>query len=318
MSDVRTLPDVDPDDPNGADAVALSILPPATAPHGGSGGSGRRLAGRSATYLLLTVVATLTLLPLAYALFASFKSLDELLQSGAALLPKVWDLSGYRDAIAVADFGTYLRNSVLVVLGVVAYDAVASSMLGYVMARKVVPGMRYYQGLLGVTLFVGVGTATLYPRYLIAETLGLGGLVGIILVEISSISVIHSFLVMSFVSSLPTEIEDAARVDGCGLFRSYLWVTLPLMRPVLATTTVLAFQHGWNNFEIPFVFTLARPKLRTLVIGVYELRVAGGTDTPPYNLMLAGAMLILIPIVVVFIALQRYFVRGLADGALKG
>jgi ABC-type glycerol-3-phosphate transport system permease component len=271
-----------------------------------------------ATYAVLVVVAVLTLLPLAYAFFASFKSIDELLKSGARLLPKVWDLGGYRDALAVADFGTYLVNSIIVVVGVVLFDAIAASMLGYVMARRVVPGIAAYQGLLGVTLFVGVGTATLYPRYLIADSLGLNGLLGIVLVEISSISVIHSFLVMSFVSSLPAEIEEAARVDGCGLFGSYRRIALPLMRPVLATTTVLAFQHGWNNFEIPFVFTLARPNLRTLVIGVYELRVSGDSDILPYNLMLAGAMLILVPIVVVFLLLQRYFVRGLAEGALKG
>lgn len=278
----------------------------------------RSRRGDAPVYVILVIVAALTLLPLVYAFFASFKSLPELLENGASLLPRHWDISNYVKTWNTANFGRYFLNSVLVVVGVVALDGIAASMLGYVMARKAAPGLRVYQAIMGVTLFIGVGTATLYPRFLIAQKLGITNLFGVILVEVSSITVIHSFLIMSFVQSLPRELEEAARVDGCGLFGSYLRIVLPLMRPVLTTTTILAFQHGWNNFEIPFVFTLARPDLNTLVIGVYSLRTGGDLGLTQYNLMLAGAMLIIAPVLVVFAFLQRYFVRGLAEGALKG
>lgn len=271
-----------------------------------------------ATYTILVVVAILTLLPLVYAFFASFKGLTELLQNGAALLPKAWDIQNYVEAWTSANFGRYFINSLIVVAGLVVLDGLAASMLGYVMARKASPLIGVYQAVIAATLFVGVGTATLYPRFLIAQELGVANLVGVILIEAASISVIHSFLVMSFVRSLPPELEEAARVDGCGLFGTYWRIVLPLMLPILMTTTVLAFQAGWNNFEIPYVFTLTRPDLSTLVIGVYSLQSGGNFGQAQYNLMIAGAMMMIIPVVIVFLSLQRYFVRGLTEGALKG
>lgn len=288
-----------------------------TSTHPGRDRIVRALASQSVMYVVLIGVAIVTLVPLVYAFFASFKPIDELLGSGAQLLPETWTLDNYARAWEQAGFSKYIGNSLFVAIAVLAIDVLASSMLGYLLARGALPYGRVIEGVLAATLFIGVGTATLYPRYEIARLLGLDNLVGVVLVELSGLTVIHVFLVKAFCQSIPIELEEAARLDGCGLFRTFWLVAFPLMRPMTTTVAILGFQAAWNNFQIPYVFTLGSPDLRTLVVGVYTLRsTAEGSQA--YDLMLAGAMLVLIPIVILFIVLQKYFLQGMTDGAVKG
>jgi len=269
------------------------------------------------SYLVLGVAALLTLTPLLYAFFASFKTQKELLSTGSQLLPTEWTFENYEKVWAVGNFAQYFANSLFVALGVVILNVLGSAMLGYLLARKLVFGSRVIEIVFGAVLFLGVGTATLYPRFVIAQELGLDNLWGVILVEVSGIAVIHTFLVRAFAQTIPAEIEDAARVDGAGLWRTFWAIVFPLLRPIVVTILILSFQMAWNNFQIPFVFTLGDVAQRTLVVGVYALR-ATDEGLQAYDLMLAGAMVIVIPIVVIFLFLQRYFIRGLVEGGVKG
>ncbi|WP_329594509.1 carbohydrate ABC transporter permease [Streptomyces sp. NBC_01005] len=276
-----------------------------------------RDALRLLVYLFLTAVAIITLVPLVYAFFASFKPSAEILTSGSQLFPTTWTLDNYVRAWEMGGFSQYLLNSVVVAAGVVGIDIFASSMLGYLLARRAVPFHRAIFSVMSFTLFVGVGTATLYPRLEIAQILGVDNLLGVILVELSGIGIIHVFLIRAFCESLPIELEEAGRLDGLGLFGVYSRLALPLMRPILATTGVLAFQEAWNNFQIPYVFTISDQELRTLVVGVFALR-STSEGTQAYDLMLAGAMLIVVPIVILFFAFQRFFIQGMTEGSVKG
>lgn len=278
----------------------------------------RRKVSTTLIYAFLLAVAAITLVPLVYALFASFKPLDEILRSGARLLPQDWTIDNYTRAWELSGFEQYLQNSAFVAAGVVSFDLIASSMLGYLLARRMLPFQRVIQAVMATTLFIGLGTATLYPRFVIADALGIANLVGVILVELSGMTVVHAFLIWAFCRSLPIELEHAARIDGCGLLRTYWLIAFPLMRPILTTTVILAFQAAWNAFQVPYVFTLANPDLRTLVVGVFALRTTGEEGVLAYDLMLAGAMLVIVPIVVLFVLLQRHFMRGLTDGGFKG
>ncbi|MCZ9883297.1 carbohydrate ABC transporter permease [Arthrobacter sp. B2a2-09] len=272
---------------------------------------------RALAYLILTAVAIATLVPLIYAFFASFKPSAEILSSGSQLLPETWTFENYRRAWELGGFSRYLANSVIVVVGVVAIDLFASSMLGYLLARRAVPFHGVIVAVMSFTLFVGVGTATLYPRLQIAQVLGIDNLFGVILVELSGIGIIHVFLIRAFCESLPLELEEAGRLDGLGLFGVYSRLALPLMRPILATTGILAFQEAWNNFQIPYVFTISDQDLRTLVVGVFALR-STSEGTQAYDLMLAGAMIIIVPIVILFFVFQRFFIQGMTEGSVKG
>jgi ABC-type glycerol-3-phosphate transport system permease component len=277
----------------------------------------RRVLMRALTYFFLLIAVGITLLPLLYAFFASFKPLGEMLAGGAELLPHTWNLQNYRDAWRLANFARYFGNSVLVTAAVVLLDLFTSSMCGYVLARQRTALTRLIQGLFGVTLFLGVGTATLYPRFFLALQLGMLNLSGVVVVELAGITVVHTLLIQAYCQSLDAELYDAARLDGCGFFGIYWHIALPLMQPIIATTAILAFQAAWNSFQVPLVFTLSNPDLRTLTVGVYALKISSEGATS-WNIMLAGAMLAVLPTIVVFFFLQKYFIRGVTQGALKG
>ncbi|MFT4122412.1 MAG: carbohydrate ABC transporter permease [Microbacteriaceae bacterium] len=277
----------------------------------------QRRAGDWATRAVLTVVGVAVLFPFVYAFFASLKPLPEMLASGARLLPQEWTLDNYFRAWEQAGFSQYFQNSLIVVVGVTTLDIVIASLLGYLLGRNLMPFGRAIQAVMAATLFVGLGTATLFPRYVIASALGIDNLVGVVLVEVSGLTVIHVFLARAFVSTLPVELEDAARVDGNGLIGTYRHIVLPLMRPILFTVGILAFEASWNSFQIPYVFTLASPELRTLVVGVFALR-STEDGAQAYDLMLAGAMLIIIPVTVVFLLFQKRFIAGMTEGSVKG
>jgi len=269
-------------------------------------------------HALLLLLAAGLMTPLVFGILASLSPLDQVLSMGRPLLPEQWLWSTYADAWTRASFSTYFLNSVLVTTGVVVLDTLASSMTGYVLARRAMRGQRLLESVYIGTLFIGLTTAMLYPQYQIADALGIANLIGMTLVELASVMVVHIFLIKAFVSSLGTELEDAARVDGCGFFGTYWRIALPLMRPILATTVILGFQASWNNYQVPLAFSLAEPDLRTIVVGVSALQYDATDGITAYNTVLAGANLALLPIVVVFILLQRFFVKGWTEGALKG
>lgn len=268
-------------------------------------------------WILLVGLAVVMLTPLVFGLLASVSPLKQILSSSPGLLPESWEFSTYVDAWTRSNFARYFVNSVLVTMGVVVFDTFASSMTGYVLARKQLRGQRVLEAVYMATLFIGLTTAMLYPQYQIARTLGMDNLLGMTFVEFAGIMVIHVYLIKAFVGGLGTEIEDAARVDGCGFFGTYRRIALPLMTPILATTVVLGFQASWNNYQVPLAFSLAAPELRTLIVGVTALQYDAVEGMSAYNTVLAGANMALIPIVVVFVVLQRFFVRGWTEGAVK-
>ncbi|TDD68950.1 carbohydrate ABC transporter permease [Jiangella aurantiaca] len=280
--------------------------------------SGRTWLRRVVLGVLLTGLAVVMLTPLVFGFFASVSPLRQIVGSDPGLLPDSWDWSNYSDAWTRANFARYFVNSVVVTLVVVVVDTLASSMTGYVLARKHLPGQRVLETVFMLTLFIGLTTAMLYPQYQIARSLGIANLLGISMVEYAGIMIIHVYLIKAFVQGLGTEIEDAARVDGCGFFGTYRRIALPLMTPILVTTIVLGFQASWNNYQVPLVFSLAEADLRTLIVGVSALQYDAVEGMSAYNTVLAGANMALIPIIVVFVVLQRFFVRGWTEGAVKG
>lgn len=268
-------------------------------------------------HFFLILVAAIALGPIIYAAFASLKPLPELLASGSQLFPETWSLENYARAWEAGGFDRYFINSITVTGAVIVLDVIGCSMLGYVLSRRLVPGSRIIIAVLGAALFVGTTTATLFPQYEISRALGLPPTIGMILVIFVGLTLIHTFLIKAFCDAIPPEIEEAAALDGSSVFGTWRRIMLPLMTPMIATVVLLGFQAAWNNFQVPYVFALSSPELRTLTVGVYALR-SGGEGVSAYDLMLAGAMIALVPVIILFLFLQRYFIRGLAEGAVKG
>ena len=125
------------------------------------------------------------------------------------------------------------------------------------------------------------------------------------------------FMCMGYVNSVPRELDEAARIDGCGFFRIYWNIILSMLKPVMATIAILSFRQGWNEYIMPMVFTMTNPKLRPLTVGVNLLKNAGD-GAAAWNIMFAGATIAIIPILIVFCCFSRFFMGGLTAGAVKG
>lgn len=277
-----------------------------------------KILKKTIIYLFLILLTFITLLPVLYAFFGSFKSNQELLVDGAKLLPGKFILDNYVQAWKLADFKTYTWNSIYMtffsVIGVVA----SSAMGGYAFARGKFPGKNLIFGLFTATMFLSFGTITLYPQLQIARLLHINkSLWGIIIMKIFGVSAMNLFLVRGYVNSISREIDEAAIIDGCNFAKTFTAIILPLMKPILATIAIITFKSVWNDYLLPMVFTVSTPKKAPLVVGVVALKNTG-EGASSWNLMLAGTMISIIPMIIVYLGLNRYFVEGMTSGAVKG
>lgn len=269
-------------------------------------------------YLLLAVMFLLTAFPLVYALFGSFKSTLEFLTGGASLLPqKGWRFQNYADAWRTAKFGTYTVNSLLFSIFSVAGTVLTTTMTGYALARSNFKIKKLLIGSFGITLFI-TGAITLFPIFQLCKLLGLtNNLWGMVIVQIAENQAVFCILVANYVNGITVEIDEAAKIDGCSFFRTYWNIIFPIITPIIATVSILAFRAAWNNYMMPLVFTLSKPALRTLTVGVVALKDQGD-GISAWNLMIAGTVISLMPMIVVYLFLNRYFIAGITEGSVKG
>jgi ABC-type glycerol-3-phosphate transport system permease component len=267
---------------------------------------------RLITYLILTAVCVVWIYPFLWMVSASLKSNLEVF-SGLGLIPEHWHWENFAYAWEGADIGGYFLNTVVVSVGGVIIVLVTTSMMGYALGRYSFPGKKLVIGLLGLLVFLPQGY-TIIPIFDLITRLHLSGsLLGIILAESGSAHIIMILLFAGYFRQLPNELEESALVDGAGFLRIFLRIMLPLSRPVIATSIILQFIASWNDFLIPLVLTLSQPSLRTLAVGVYSFQGENLTD---WSSMAAASTISVVPVVVVFLFLQRYFIEGLA-GAVK-
>lgn len=265
------------------------------------------------THAVLLVIGFFYLYPFLWMLAGSLKSLNGFFTQGLSLVPDAWLWRNYFDAWTVARFGTYFANTVFVTISVVVLTNLFSSMAGFAIARTNLPGKRLLIGAILVTLFLPRGY-TILPVFEVILKLGLNNtLWSVILVNTAGGMIFNTFLYMGYFNTLHREIEEAAIIDGASFPRLYWTIMLPLAGPMIATVTLFTFISNWNDFFTPLVFTLGRPELRTLAVGMYAF---AGENSRDWTLMCAGAVITIAPIVLVFLVLQRYFIEGIA-GAVK-
>ncbi|MHA6620660.1 carbohydrate ABC transporter permease [Pseudonocardia sp. DLS-67] len=263
--------------------------------------------------LLLLSFAAVWIYPFVWVLSASVKGQLEVFSAGLQLLPEAFEWENYARAWVDADFGTYMLNTILVTLFTVAIVVVRCAMAGYVLARYSFLGRKFVVAVLVGTLFVPAGY-TIIPVVEITQRLGLlNSLTGMVLALAGGGHVAAVLLYMGYFRGIPRELEEAAVIDGAGFGTVFFRVMLPLAGPVTATVVVLTFLATWNAFLLPLVFTFSRPDLRTLAVGMQAFVGENSVDWPG---MAAAAILSLVPIVALFLFLQRYFFEGIA-GAVK-
>ena len=276
-----------------------------------------RTVGRVVLYGLLVLWTMICLYPLIWMLSTSLKTMPEVAKNTMALIPEAFRWENYVEAWTKGNFGTYFKNSIVVTATTLLLVLWTASMTAYAVAREDFPGKRLILFSLVATLFIPA-EATLVPVFHIAKNLGLlNSLAGLIVVSTAGSQVVSIYLIQAYFRTIPKDLDDAAKIDGCNLFQIYWHVILPLAKPVLATVAILTFMGTWNAYLLPLAFTMSKPELRTLPVGLVAFQ-SGFAFSVNWPLLCAGAAISLMPIVVLYIFLQRYFVSGIAAGALKG
>lgn len=266
------------------------------------------------THLILIGLGIIWMYPFLWMVSAAFKTTAEMFGGGLNLIPEEIIFENFVRAWKVAKFRIYFFNTVTVTVSVVAIVLAWTSMTGYALGRYAFPGRKLFMGAIVATLFLPTGY-TIIPVFELMKRLGLlNTLWSVILGEAGGGHVLFILLFSGFFQALPNDLEDAARIDGAGFVRTFWSVMLPLAKPILATATIMQFMWTWNSFFLPLVFTLSKPELRTLGVGMYAFVAEFSTD---WTGMAAAATISLMPIITVFLILQRYFVEGVA-GAIKG
>ena len=252
--------------------------------------------------------------PFLWMLSASFKSTLEIFQKGLNLIPDHFSFDNYWRAWAKGGFSIYFMNSVITTAFSIIIVVLRCALAGYVLAKYNFPGKTFLMSLLIVTFLIPLGT-TIIPTVQLSQHLGLlNSRTGIILAMSGGGAVASILLYKSYFEKLPGSLAEAAVIDGAGFFTIFSRVMFPITGPVTATVTILTFMGSWNNFMLPLVFTFGVPSLRTLPVGMMAFQSANETD---WSGMASAGIMALVPIVVCFIALQKYFVSGIA-GAVKG
>lgn len=268
--------------------------------------------------VFLMLILIMVVFPLVYIILASFKSNAEILTSGANILPKKFIINNYIQAWSLANFKLYTWNSLYMAFFVVVGSIITTTVMAYVLGRGNFIGKKALYTIMMSTMFISLGSSALYPQLSIAKIFGINtSLLGVIIIRVFGIHVTNVFISMSYLKTIPTEVDEAAKIDGCGFIRIYWNIIFPLLKPLIATVGLLSFRLSWNDYLLPLVFTLSTPKNAPLIVGVVNLRNTGEAASS-WNLMLAGTAISVVPMLIIYLILNRYFISGLTSGAVKG
>lgn len=278
---------------------------------------GLRITGKALLYTIMIGFSILVAFPIVYTVLSSFKSNQEIL-AGGTIIPEKFVLNNYKQAWQLANFKQYTWNSIYMCFFSVIGVVITSTFAGYVFARGHFPGKKVIFAVFTAMMFISFGSATLYPLLKVAKFLHINkNLWGVIFITVFGVNITNIYLIRGYVLALPYEIDEAAIIDGCSFFMVFVKVVAPLLKPIIATVAILAFQQSWNNYLLPMVFTMSNPQSRPLVVGVVALK-STGEAAASWNLMMAGTTISLVPILIVFLFFNRYFISGITSGAVKG
>lgn len=269
-------------------------------------------ASRVLVHAALTVALVATLVPFAWMFLGSVKTEAELRQRPPTWWPQTFTWDNFAAWFGRLDIGTFFVNSVVVAAFTVLGTLVFCSMVGYALAKLDFPGKRIVFTLVLVTLMVP-GVVTFVPLFVVVSKLGMVSTYPALILPFLA-GPLGVFLMRQFILDIPDSLIEAARIDGAGELRIFLRVVMPLCGPALATLAILTFLGSWNNFLWPLVVAQSED-MYTLPVALSLYSV--GQNSTNYGVLLAGSVLIITPVLLLFVALQRYFVQGIAATGIK-
>ena len=265
-------------------------------------------------YVVLIVGAAIMVIPFLYMLSTSFKAQQYVLTTPPQFIPHPVTASNYAAAWQSNHFGRYFLNSVVVAVVSTALSLLLSSMMAFGFARFRFAGRELLFRLLLLGLMIPA-MMLIIPQFVLAKYLGLlDSYGGLVVFYVGSSLALNTFLLRGFFESIPMELEQAMEIDGARAVTRYLRLILPLSKPVLATATIFTFLASWDEFAWALTI-INSPEKRTLPLAIQLFQ---GQNQTLWGLVFAASAIAVVPVLVVFLIFQRYFVQGLTAGALKG
>ncbi|SET93103.1 carbohydrate ABC transporter membrane protein 2, CUT1 family [Enterocloster lavalensis] len=273
----------------------------------------KKIMAGAAMYALLGLLASLVLIPVLWMVSTAFKSYGETIAKPPRWIPQQISFEAFGRLWSEYPFGTYFKNSFVIVLFSMAVSVFASCLAGYGLTRFKFRGRNSLMTFILVTqMFPSV--MLLVPFYsIIGKMHLLDTHLGLILVYISFTVPFCTWTMLGFFRALPLDLDEAARIDGCNSWQCFSRIILPLTLPGIASTSIYAFITSWNEYMFAFILT-SRPEMKTLSVGIAEMN---GFQQIRWNDMMAASLMASLPLILLFICLQKYFVSGLTSGAVK-
>ena len=272
----------------------------------------RFLKARGPVYCVLALIGVVWIFPFLWMALGSVKTQREILASPPKLLPEHATLENFTQWFQELNFGSYFTNSLVVAVITVLGNIVFCSMVGYALAKMKFAGKNIVFGAVMVTLMVP-SVATFVPLFVIVSNLGLSNTYAALILPFLT-QPIGVFLMRQFIAGIPDALMEAARIDGAGELRIFFQIILPQCGPAMATLAILTFLSSWNNFLWPLV-AAQTDDMYTLPVALSLYST--GQNATNYSVLLAGAVLIITPILLLFVFLQRYFIQGVAMTGIK-
>ncbi len=273
-----------------------------------------RIIRQTPLYLLLLVGAVLMIFPFVWMVSAAFTPNLFVIQTPPQLIPQTPSVSNFVQAWSANDFQVYFGNSTFVAVIATLLSVLFSAMAAYAFARFKFPGREIiFWTLLGVLMVPNM--IAIIPQFFLMKFLGLlNSLWGLVLIYTATSLSLNIFLLRGFFEQLPHELEEAVLIDGGSYLTIFARIVLPLSTPALATVSIFSFMGFWDEFVMALTF-IDDPLRRTLPIAIALFQGQHGTE---WGLVFAASLIALVPIMLVFLGLQKYFVGGLTTGAFKG
>ncbi|MDQ4077998.1 MAG: carbohydrate ABC transporter permease [Chloroflexota bacterium] len=278
--------------------------------------------GHSLAWLVLVGLAILWIVPFLWMISTSLKTPQDLFGANWIPTPIAWE--NYIDAFSFGMWGRWTLNTVIITLISMFGVVFSSSMVAYSFARLRWPGREHLFKVILATMMLP-GVVTLIPQFILFAKLPAFGLQGSevwintflpLTVPAFAGSAFYIFLLRQFMRGIPDELTDAAKVDGASQLRIWWSIILPLTKPALAAISIFAFQGAWQDFMGPLIY-LQRERLYTLQLGLRQYEFAFG-GSPAWNWLMAASLLVMLPVLIIFLMFQRYFIEGITMTGMKG
>lgn len=267
---------------------------------------------RTLHYIFLVLAAAFTLFPVLWVVLSSFKPQSELFSFPLTFLPETWSLDNYITAWGTGNFPRYFANSFFVAVTATVLTVVINIMAGYALAKYIFPGRNLIFTIMILTLMIPL-QVIMIPIFLQLKRLGLlNTLWGIIIPPAATPTGV--FLARQYMQTIPNSMIEAARIDGAGEANIFLRIILPVSKPIIATIAIFSFMWRWNDYLWPLI-VISNNRLQTIQQALANFV---GQLQINWSQLLAMTTISIIPIIIVFLVFQKFFMRGIAAGAVKG